>query len=106
MFGPKGPPQWSGQNPAQILVLDVYVLSHHTLPRASFHLKTRQGYFVMIRNCLTCGFGGTWFSTLLGTPYADFLKGNGPKWGTWPITAPFCPIFVAMIFFIKCRLII
>jgi len=23
-----------------------------------------------------------------------FFKGNGPKWGTWPTTAPFCPISV------------
>jgi hypothetical protein len=43
-----------GKIPLQILALDVYVLSHHTLPSASFHLKTRQEYFFMIRNRLTC----------------------------------------------------
>jgi len=31
----------------------------------------------------------------------QWSKGNGPKWGTWPTTAPFRPIFVAMI--LKCR---
>jgi len=50
---------------------------------------------------LKTGFGGTWFSTLFGTPYADFFKGKWAKiWGIWPTTAPFRPIFVAMIFFI------
>jgi hypothetical protein len=47
------------------------------------------------------GFGGTWFSTLFGTPFADSLMGNGPEWGTWPTT-----VFVAMTFFIKMRLFI
>ena len=46
-------------------------------------------------------FGGTWFSTLFGTPFAVFWKGNGPKWGIWPSTAPFCPIFVAVVFLIE-----
>ena len=45
-------------------------------------------------------YGGTWFSTLFGTPFA-LINGNGPKWGIWPSTAPFCPIFVAMVLFIK-----
>jgi hypothetical protein len=35
----------SPTEPVQIsLALNVYVLSHHTLPRASIHLKTRQEY--------------------------------------------------------------
>jgi hypothetical protein len=50
---------------------------------------------------LKSGLGGTWYSILFGTPFADFWKGNGPKWGTWPTTAPFRPMFVAMLFFIK-----
>jgi hypothetical protein len=50
---------------------------------------------------LKTGFGGTWYFTLFGTLFAGFYKGNGPKRGTWPTTAPFHPIFVAMIFFIK-----
>jgi hypothetical protein len=50
---------------------------------------------------LETGFGGTWYSTLFGSPFADFLKGNGLEWGTWPTTAPLCPIFVAMVFFIE-----
>jgi hypothetical protein len=27
-----------------ILALNIYVMSHHALPRVSFHLKTRQEY--------------------------------------------------------------
>ena len=79
-------------------------MSHHALPRVSIHLKTRQEYFFYDEESfgmLKTGFGGTWSSTLLGTPFADFWKGNGPKWGTWPTTAPFRPMFVAMLFFIK-----
>jgi hypothetical protein len=79
-------------------------MSHHALPRVSFHLKTRQEYFLNNEESfemLNTGFGGTWYSTLFGTPFAEISKGNGPKWNTWPTTAPFGPISVAMIFFIK-----
>ena len=78
-------PSGLGRNPVQNLALNVYVLSHHTLPRVSFHLKTRQEYFlndVESLGMLKIGFGGTWFSTLFCTPFAGFVKGNGPKWGT------------------------
>jgi hypothetical protein len=44
-WGQKDHPSGLDRNSVQILALDVYVLSHHTLPRASFHLKTRQEYF-------------------------------------------------------------
>jgi hypothetical protein len=77
-------PSGLGRNPAQILALNVYVLSHHTLPRASFHLKTRQEYFFYDQeslDMLKTGFGGTWFSTLFGTPNADFFKGKWAKMG-------------------------
>ena len=58
----------------------------------------------MIRNRLTCwkpdlvDFG---FPPFLAPLLLIFSKGNGPKWDTWPTTAPFRPIFVAMIFFIE-----
>jgi hypothetical protein len=70
-------PSGLGRNPVQnlqILALNVYVLRHHTQPRASFHLKTRREYFVYDRE-----FGGTWFFILFGTPFADFSRemGNG-----------------------------
>jgi len=39
-----GHPSGLDRNPVQILALIVYVLSHHTLPRASFHLKKRPKY--------------------------------------------------------------
>jgi hypothetical protein len=38
-------PSGLGRNLVQILALNVYVLSHHNLPRASFHFKIRQEYF-------------------------------------------------------------
>jgi hypothetical protein len=61
------------------LALNVYVLSHHTLPRAFFHLKTRQEYYFYdeLFDMLKTGFGGTWFSTLFGTPFADFSREMG-----------------------------
>ena len=67
-------PSGLGRNPVQILALNVYVESHHALPRVSFHLKTRQEYFFYDQKSsgmLKTGFGGTWFSTLFGTPFAD-----------------------------------
>ena len=79
-------------------------MSHYALPRVSFHLKTRQDYFIHDEGSfgmLKTGFGGTWYFTLFGTLFAGFYKGNGPKRGTWPTTAPFHPIFVATIIFIK-----
>jgi len=39
VWGQMDYPSGLGRNPVQILQLDVYVLSHHTLPRASFYLK-------------------------------------------------------------------
>jgi hypothetical protein len=41
------------------------------------------------------------FSPFLAPLLPIFSKENGPKWGNWPTTAPFRPIFVAMLFFIK-----
>ena len=77
-------PSGLGRNPVQILALNVYVLSHHTLPRASFHPKTRQEYFFYDQksfDMLKTRFGGFWFSTLFGTPFADFFKGKWAKMG-------------------------
>jgi hypothetical protein len=56
-----------------ILALRFHVLGHSTLTRASFHLKTRQEYFLHDKESfgmLRTRFGGTWFSTLFGTPFA------------------------------------
>ena len=72
-------PSGLGRNLVRILALNVYVLSHHTLPRAFIHLKTRQEYFFYyqeLSDMLKTGFGGFWFSTLFGTPFADFSKGK------------------------------
>jgi hypothetical protein len=69
-------PSGLDSNPVQILALNVYVLSHHTLPRASFHLKTRQEYFFYENNRVVCWkpdlIKWFWFSTHFGTPFADF----------------------------------
>jgi hypothetical protein len=57
----------------------MFVLSHHTLPRASFHLKTQQEYFFYDQesfDMLKTGFGGTCFSTLFGTPFAENFQGK------------------------------
>ena len=72
------------RNPVQFLALNVYVLSHHILPRASFHLETRQEYFFYDQesfDMLKTGLGGTWFSTLFGPLYANFYQGNWAKMG-------------------------
>ena len=85
-------PSGLGGNPVQILALNVYVLSHHTLPRASFHLKIRHEYFFCDQgsfDMLKTGFGGTWFSTLFGTPFADFFKG---KWAKMGYLANYCSV--------------
>jgi hypothetical protein len=50
---------------------------------------------------LITGFGGTWFSTLFGTSYAEYIQG---KWAKMGYLANYCsilPHFVAMIIFIK-----
>ena len=93
-------PSGLDRNPVRILALKVCVLSHHILSRASFHLKTRKEYFFHdeesfdLLDLVELG-----DPPLLAPVLLIFFKGNGPKWGTWPTTAPFCPIFVAMIFF-------
>ena len=80
VWGQMGSPSGLGRISVQNLALRIHVLSHHTPPRASFHLKTRQEYFFNDQESiemLKAGFGGTWFSTLFGTPYADFLREMG-----------------------------
>ena len=86
-----------------LLALNINVLSHHAKSRASFTSKCDRSTSFKIRNRLGC-----WKLDLVELGFPPFLvplllifsRGNGPKWGTWPTTAPFCPIFVAMIFFI------
>ena len=67
------------------------------------HLKTRQEYFYdeELFDMLKTGIGGLGFPHLLVLLLLNFSKGNGPKWGTWPTNALFCPIFTAMIFFVR-----
>jgi hypothetical protein len=90
-------PSGLGRNPIQILALNVYVLSHHTLPRASFHLKTRQEYFFYGQisfDMLKTGFGGTWFFTLYGTPFAYFFKEMGQNGVPDQLLLRFAPLFL------------
>ena len=66
-------PSGLGRNPVQILALNVYILSHHTLPRASFHLKTRQEYFFYNQesfDMLKTELGFPPFLTPLSAPFA------------------------------------
>ena len=56
----------------------------------------------MIKKRFTCwkpDFVEFGFPPFLAPLSLIFLKGNGPKWGTWPTTALFRPIFVAIILF-------
>jgi len=72
--------------------MNIYVMSHHALPRVSFQLKTRQEYFLYNMESfgmLKTGFGGTWYSTLFGTPFADFLLG---KWAKMGYLANYCSV--------------
>ena len=75
-MGLNGPPSGLGRISVHFLALNVYVMSHHALPRVSFHLKTREEYSFYDEesfDMLKTGFGGTWYSTLFGTPFADFI---------------------------------
>ena len=70
-------------------------------PGPLFIPKQDRGTSFMIPN-----YPGVWkvYLVKVGFPFLApllliFSKGNGLKWGAWPSTAPFCPIFVAMIFF-------
>ena len=69
-------PSGLGRISFQISPLRFHVLGHSTLTRASFHLKIRQKYFLHDKELfgiLKTRIGGTWFSTLSGTPFAGFL---------------------------------
>ena len=102
-------PSGLGRNPVQNLALDVYVLSHHTLPRASFHLKTQQEYFFYDEesfDMLKTRFGGTWFSTLFGTPVADYLRELGQNGVPDQLLLRFAPFLLLWYSSLKCRLFI
>jgi hypothetical protein len=90
-----------GQKYSSKFGTEFHITGHHAPTRASFHPKTRQDDFLYDTKSswgLTSIFEG-WFPTFQAPLLLIFSKGNGPKWGIWPCTAPFCPIFVAMIFF-------
>ena len=102
-------PSGLGRNPVQILALNVYVLSHHTLPRASFHLKTQQEYFFYDEesfDMLKTEFGGTWFSTPFGTPFADFLREMGQNGVPDQLLLRFALFLLQWYSLLKCRLFI
>jgi hypothetical protein len=96
VWGQTNPPSGLGRIPVHFLALIIYVFNHYALPRASSHLKSPQEYFfyneesfgMLKPDLVELGFP-PFLATLL-----PFFKGNGPKWGTWPTTAPFCPISV------------
>ena len=76
VWGQTNPPSGLGRIPVHFLALIIYVMSHHALPRVSFHLRTRQEYFFHDKESfgmLKTGFGGTWYSTFFGTPSVDFF---------------------------------
>jgi hypothetical protein len=82
-------PSRLGKNPVQILALDVYVLSHHTLPRFSFHLKTRQEYLFYDQesfDMLKTGLGRTWFPPSLAPPVLILSR----KWARMRYLANYC----------------
>jgi hypothetical protein len=102
-LGPKGPTQWSGQKSSSNFGTEFHITGHHAPTRASFHPKTRQEDFLYDTKSSWVQkntFGESRISTFLAPLLLIFSKENGPKWGIWPSAAPFCPIFVAMVFFI------
>jgi hypothetical protein len=104
VWGQKDHPSGLDRNTVRILALSFHTTCHHAPTRASFHPKTRQEDFLYDTKLswgLKSIFGEGWFSTFLAPLLLIFSEGNGPKWSIWPSTAPFCPIFVAVIFFIE-----
>ena len=103
-------PSGLGRNPVQMLALNVYVLSHHTLLRASFHLKTRQEYFFSDQesfDMLKTGFGGIWFFTLFGTPFAKiYLREMGQNGVSGQVLLRFALFLLQWYSLLKCRLFI
>jgi len=84
-------PNGLGRISIQILALRIHVLGHSTLTRASFHLKTRQEYFLHDEESfwvLKTRFGWTWFSTHFGTPFAIFLG----KWAKIGSLTNYCSV--------------
>jgi hypothetical protein len=53
---------------------------------------SRQEYFFYDQesfDTLKTGFGGTWFSTFFGTPFADYFQG---KWSEMGYLANYCSV--------------
>jgi len=70
-----------------------------TAPGASFHLKTRQEYFLHDKESfgmLKTGFGGTWFSTLFGILCAVFLREMGQKGVSGQVLLRFAPFLLQL----------
>jgi len=94
-----------GRISVHILALNIYVMSHHALPRVSFHLKTRQEYFFNdeeLFGMLKTGFGGT----LFGTPFAYFVRELGQIRGMGQLLLRFAPFLLQWYPLLKCRLFV
>jgi hypothetical protein len=88
----KDHPSGLDRNTVQILALSFHITGHHASTRASFYPKTRQEEFLYDTKSswgLKSIIGEGLFSTFLAPFLLILFKGNGPKWGIWPSTAPF-----------------
>jgi hypothetical protein len=87
-------PNGLGRISVQILALRFHILGQSTLTEASFHIKTRQKYFLHDEESfgmLKTRFGGTWFSTLFGIPYAVFSREMGQNGVPGQVLLRFAP---------------
>jgi hypothetical protein len=80
---PNGPPQWSGQKSSSNFGTECVRIEPPHSTQGLFSPQNTTGFFYDQESfdTLKTGFGGTWFSTLFGTPFAEFVKGEWAKMG-------------------------
>jgi hypothetical protein len=78
VWGQTDPPSGLGRISVPFLALNIYVMSHHALPRVSIHLKIRQDYFLF--GMLKIGFGGEKWSSRRRQLDTCTLIGNFQAW--------------------------
>ena len=103
-WGQKDHPSGLDRNPVQILALIVYVLSHHALLRASFHLKSRQEYFFHDQesfDMLKTGLVELGFPPFLAPLLLIFIREMGQNGVPGQLLLRFAPFLLQRFFYLK-----
>jgi hypothetical protein len=109
VWGQTDPPSCLGRISVHFLALEIYVKSTTLYSGSFFTSKHDRSISFIMRNRLGCwktDYGGTWYSTLFGTPFADISREMGQNGVPGQLLLRFAPFLSQWYSLLKCRLFI